>query len=207
MHARKWVNRPIDFGLWRGHPLTMASPQATIPAYQSWPGDSRGSSPAPRSRAVMTREGERALRGTLERLRHQLEVDFAARMREDRTFGEIAGNDEYLQTYEEAAVLTSRIAALEALLDSATVVAKPDASLGIAALGNTIAVEDVASGIVRRHRLIGDYEELRPDAVSASSPVGRALMGRSPGDEVDVELPSGERRALRIRSVEAPGSD
>jgi transcription elongation factor GreA len=155
----------------------------------------------------MTREGERALRGTLERLRHQLEVDFAARMREDRTFGEIAGNDEYLQTYEEAAVLTSRIAALEALVESATVVQEPDASIGIAALGTTIAVEDVASGTVRRHRLIGDYEELGPDAVSASSPVGQALMGRSPGDEVDVELPSGERRALRIRSVEVPGSD
>jgi len=155
----------------------------------------------------MTREGERALRGTLERLRHQLEVDFADRMREDRGFGEIAGNDEYLQTYEEASVLASRVAALEALLESATVVPEPDASNGIAALGTTIAVEDVSSGTVRRHRLIGDYEELAPDAVSVSSPVGQALMGRSPGDEVDVELPSGERRALRVVSVEVVASD
>jgi transcription elongation factor GreA len=150
--------------------------------------------------AVLTREGERALRATLRRLHRQLSVEFAARLSEARTFGEIAGNDDYLQTLEEEAVLRSRIARLEGLLDSATVVSDSPRT-GAVAIGTTVRVEDLTSGAVQEHRLIGDYEELRSDAISASSPVGRALTTRSPGDEVEVELPNGKSRSLRILAV------
>jgi transcription elongation factor GreA len=159
----------------------------------------------PQAAAVLTREGEHALRATLRRLHHQLRVEFAARLSQARTFGEVAGNDDYLQTLEEAAVLRSRIARLEGLLDSATVVSGSSEGSGAVAIGSTVQVEDLASGAVQEHRLIGDYEELRADAVSASSPVGRALTTRSPGDEVEVELPNGKSRSLRILAVESSG--
>src|SRR5215218_678052 len=87
-----------------------------------WLNASSVDSSAPRAPAVLTREGARALRATLQRLSNQLSVEFAARLSQARTFGEIAGNDDYLQTLEEEAVLRSRIARLEGLLDSATVV-------------------------------------------------------------------------------------
>src|SRR3954468_22564244 len=153
--------------------------------------------PMPHAPAVITCEGERSLRATLQRLQRQLDVEFAARLRQARTFGEVAGNDDYLQTLEEEAVLKSRIARLEGLLDAAPVVSNsPDGSA--VAIGSTVEVEDLTSGAVQEHRLIGDYEELSSDAVSASSPVGRALARRSAGDEVEVELPNGRSRSLRI---------
>jgi transcription elongation factor GreA len=169
-----------------------------------WLNASSVDSSAPRAPAVLTREGERALRATLRRLHHQLSVEFAARLSQARTFGEIAGNDDYLQTLEEEAVLRSRIARLEGLLDSATVVSDSPRN-GAVAIGTTVQVEDLASGAVQEHRLMGDYEELRADDVSASSPVGRALTMRSPGDEVEVELPNGRSRSLRILAVEPSG--
>jgi transcription elongation factor GreA len=169
-----------------------------------WPNAPRVDSPAPRGPAVLTREGERALRATLQRLRHQLSVEFAARLSQARTFGEIAGNDDYLQTLEEEAVLRSRIARLEGLLDSATVVSDSPRA-GAAAIGTTVQVEDLASGAVQEHRLMGDYEELRADDVSASSPVGRALTMCFPGAEVEVDLPNGRSRSLRILAVEPCG--
>ena len=167
-----------------------------------WLNASSVDSPAPRAPALLTREGERALRATLQRLRHQLSVEFAARLNQARTFGEIAGNDDYLQTLEEEAVLRSRIARLEGLLDSATV-ASDSPRAGAAAIGTTVQVEDLASGAVQEHRLMGDYEQLCADDVSASSPVGRALTTRSPGDEIEVELPNGRSRSLRILAVES----
>jgi transcription elongation factor GreA len=127
-------------------------------------------------------------------------------MRDDRGFGEIAGNDEYLQTLEEASVIASRIDGLENLLESATVVPESLLANGVAAVGTKVEVEDVASGAVREHQLVGDYEELRPGAVSASSPVGQALMGHAPGDVVEVGLPSGKTRALRLLAVQAGGA-
>ena len=166
-----------------------------------WLNASSIDSSTPRAPAVLTRKGERALRATLRRLHRRLSVEFAARLSEARTFGEIAGNDDYLQTLEEEAVLRSRIARLKGLLDSATVVSDSPHT-GAAAIGTTVRVEDLTSGAVKEHRVIGDYEELRSDAVSASSPVGRALTTRSPGDEVEVELPNGKSRSLRILAVE-----
>jgi len=193
------VGRPAD-----RHPEYMTSGLTTeLPRSHSWPGDSGAGSRSPSPRALITAEGERALRATLERLRHQLKVEFAGRMRDDRGYGDAAENDEYLQTLEEASVITSRIATLEDLLESATVVPESLASSGVATVGTTVEVEDGGGGGVRQHRLIGDYEVHRPGAVSASSPVGQALMGRSAGDEVEVDLPSGKTRTLRILAVRA----
>jgi transcription elongation factor GreA len=150
--------------------------------------------------AIMTREGERALRARVERLRHQLEVEFAGRLNEARGFGEIGGNDDYLQALEEQAVIASRLARLQRLLDTATVV-EQGVGREAAAVGTDVRVEDLSSGTIRDHRLVGDYESREAGAVSASSPIGRALIGHSPGDEVEVQLPRGRSERLRVITV------
>jgi transcription elongation factor GreA len=165
-----------------------------------WPATSVVQSQADQPPAIMTREGERALRARVERLRHQLEVDFAGRLSEARGFGEIEGNDDYLQTLEEQAVLASRLSRLQSLLNSATVVEQPAVS-EVAAVGTAVEVEDLSSGAIHEHRLVGDYESPGADAASASSPVGRALIGHSRGDEVEVKLPHGRIQTLRVLGV------
>ena len=153
------------------------------------------------SPAIMTRDGERALQARVQRLRHQLQVEFAGRLSEARGFGEIEGNDDYLQTLEEQAVLASRLSRLQRLLDSARVVEQHPGRSESAAIGTAVDVEDLSSGATHAHRLVGDYESLDADAVSASSPVGRALIGHSPGDEVEVKLPHDRTQKLRVLGV------
>jgi transcription elongation factor GreA len=153
---------------------------------------------------VITREGVRALQARVQRLRHQLDVEFADRLNEARGFGEIGGNDDYLQALEEQAVLASRLSRLQRLLGSATVVEQQPARKETAAVGTAIEVQDLSSGAIREHRLVGDYESRDGDAVSASSPIGRALIGHVPGDEVEVELPRGRTQQLRVLTVRAP---
>jgi transcription elongation factor GreA len=169
----------------------------------AWPAVSGVEPQSPQTPATITREGQRALETTVQRLRHQLDVEFAARLNEARKFGEIAGNDDYLQTIEEQAVLASRLSRLQRLLDSATVVEQQPATNGKVAVGTAVEVKDLASGAIHEHRLIGDYESLDADAVSASSPVGQALIGQSPGDEVEVKLPHGRARMLQVLTVRA----
>jgi transcription elongation factor GreA len=182
--------------------MTTAMPTETVSGSDRR--DSSGvDSQAPRPRAVITRERERALRTTLSRLRRRLDGEFPTRLRQARTFGEVAGNDDYLQTIEEEAVLTSRISGLERLLASATVVSPPATAGGAAVIGTTVEVEDLDSGETRQLRLIGDYERPILDMVSASSPVGQALLGRSRGHEVEIELPNGTKRTLRVVAVRA----
>jgi transcription elongation GreA/GreB family factor len=161
--------------------------------------------PASQAGAIITRAGERALRAELDRRRHELEVEFAARLREARTFGAATGNDDYLQIKEEEAVLASGIAHLEAQLASATVVDETDLGSGVVAVGTIVEVEDLDSGAVGEYLLIGGHERLSPKAASAGSPIGRALIGRSAREEVAVELPGDRRRRLRIIGVRYPG--
>lgn len=171
--------------------------------HQSGNGAASEVQPQALPRPVITREGVRALQARVQRLRHQLDVEFANRLNEARGFGETGGNDDYLQALEEQAVLASRLSRLQRLLDSATVVEQQPAMKERAAVGTAVEVQDLSSEVIREHRLVGDYESRDDDAVSASSPIGRALIGHVPGDEVEVELPRGRTQQLQILAVRA----
>jgi transcription elongation factor GreA len=171
--------------------------RAGIPYGPRW----RERRPELMGRALLTREGEQALRQELARLRHELQLEFPKRLREARPFGEAHGNDDYLQIKEEEAVIASRVGQLETLLATAQVVERPDATDGRVAVGSTVRVEDIASGASSEHVLTGAHEWLAPTDISASSPMGRALLGRKVGDEVTVELPDGRSVVLSITNV------
>ena len=153
---------------------------------------------------TVTRAGERHLRAELSRLQNVLAVDMAERLREARSFGAPADNDDYLQIQEEQAVLAGRAARLENLLASARVL-DGGASNGLASVGTVVEVQDIDNKKVFEYRLSGGYERSAPNVVSADSPVGRALMGRAAGAVVDVQVPSGRRRTLEILAIRALG--
>ena len=159
------------------------------------------------ARTLITSTTERFLRSDLERLRRKLEVDFATRIREARSTGDGASGDDFLQIREEELVVRAEISRIEALLAGAVVVDQHAAGEGTAGIGSIVEVRDDA-GALRRHIVTGDYdrgevaEDLRP--VSASSPVGQALLGRAAGDQVEVELPGGRMRALEVVAVSQP---
>lgn len=157
--------------------------------------------PEPQPLAILTREGEQALRAELDRLRRRLDVEFVSRLRDARAFGDIAGNDEYLQIKEEEAVLAARIARLERLLSTATVLDEADFPSGVAAIGSVVVVTDLDSGEMEELRLIGGHERLTAGAISVNSPVGRALAGQTVGDEVELTLPRSRTRRLRVAGV------
>jgi len=162
-------------------------------------GSHAGTVGAPPS-AIITRAGERALRAELERLRRELEGDMAERLREARAFGPPAGNDDYLQIQEEEIILTVRAARLDGLLERAQVIDSGSLD-GRAAVGTIVEVKNTDSGELMEHELVGGHEAPRPNAASAASPIGQALIGRKAGGIVDVDLPNGGRQRLEIVRV------
>ena len=192
----RWASDPMDAARARLDTCVMtATARATMHAPDlGETGAARSSDP------IITRSRHRELRVEVERLRYELNVEFAARLREARAFGEVANNDDYLQIKEEKEVLTSRIASLEAVLSSAAVIADDTRDRARVAIGAMVKVEDLSSGEIDEYLLIGDFEPPNPCAASAGSPVGRALIGRAVGDEVEIDLPNGRTRHLRIVS-------
>ncbi len=156
--------------------------------------------------ALMTAAGLDSLRRELERLRERTRLEIAQRLREARSYGEGANNDEYHAVREEQMVLEARMASLEETIARATVVDSDDTQQGVAAIGSMVWVEDLASGTTAPYRLTSAHQPIGPDAISAASPIGQALMGAAPGAVATVDLPNGRSRSVRLVDVKSDAS-
>jgi transcription elongation factor GreA len=148
----------------------------------------------------MTPAEYQGYRAELDQLLRVRDHELPALMREAHTFVASDTAEEIAQIRENHAVAAARITQLETLLESATVV-DDDRSPGIAFIGRAVEVEYTRTGRRTTLRLVGSGVSGGAGRVSAGSPVGQALLGRSAGDVVTVELPNGRVEELRVVAV------
>ena len=110
-----------------------------------------------------------------------------------RSFGDLSENFEYHAAKNEQGLLERRITMLRDRLHRAVIVDKDAAPVDVVGIGSKVEIED-------EHGERLEVEISSVGGVSPDSPVGRALLGRKVGDEVDVEAPRGAWRA-RIVSI------
>src|SRR5215210_4881729 len=110
-----------------------------------------------------------------------------------RSFGDLSENFEYHAAKNEQGLLERRITMLRDRLDRAVLVDVDAAATDTVTIGSKVEIEDEQGERMQ-------VEISSVGGVSPDSPVGRALLGRKAGDEVEIEAPRGAWRA-RIRSV------
>jgi transcription elongation factor GreA len=111
-----------------------------------------------------------------------------------RGFGDLSENFEYHAAKNEQGMLEMRIRVLRDRLHRAVIIDESAVVAGTVGVGTTVEIED-------EHGERMQVEISSVGGVSPDSPVGRALLGRKVGDEVDIDAPRGSWRA-RILSVE-----
>jgi transcription elongation factor GreA len=153
---------------------------------------------------ILTPEGYQNLVDELEHLRTERRLEVAERIREAREFGDISENSEYDDAKNEQAMLEARIAQLEERLRAARVIDASEVSSDVVSLGSQVKVDDLDHGDTLSYTIVGSAEA-DPGAgkLSNESPVGRALMGRKKGDQIEVAVPQGTIR-LKVVSIKAP---
>jgi transcription elongation factor GreA len=160
-----------------------------------------GSQPIGRTDHLLTEADYAALVRELESLQARHRRELAERLRVARSFSAAPDGDDLLAVLEEAAIEQARIAQLEELLRTASVVDGAGATDGTAALGTIVRVLD-DSAQTTEYELVGRRtRDSHGHAVSLASPVGKALHGAGRGDVVEAVLPSGRRRTLRVLEV------
>jgi transcription elongation factor GreA len=148
---------------------------------------------------AITPEGLEALKAELERLEGDARRDIAQRIRVARELGDLSENAEYHIAKEDQAHLETKILRLNERLRAARVVEAP-AKSDVVAFGTTVTVADDESGREATWTLVGPTEaDIGAGKLSSESPMAKALMGRRPGDEVDVHTPRGVRRQRVVR--------
>jgi transcription elongation factor GreA len=142
--------------------------------------------------AVLSREGHERLTAELDELRTVARPQIIARVKAARELGDLRENGDYEYSRKEQSFIEGRIQALEQLLRTGTVLEEgaADGDADKVRLGSTVEVEHDGE---RLKYVIVNTAEANPakGRLSNSSPVGRALMGASAGDEVVVESPGG----------------
>lgn len=130
--------------------------------------------------------------------------EVAERIKEARQFGDISENAEYEYAKNEQGMLESRIVKLEEKLRNARVVDTRKTGTDKVEVGSKVRVKDQKSGKSTLYQIVGSAEADPSDnKLSNESPVGSALLGKKRGEIVQVSVPRGPRRKLKITKIEA----
>ncbi len=143
----------------------------------------------------ITVRGAERLQAELHRLKTVERPSVINAIAEARAQGDLSENAEYEAARERQAFIEGRIAELDGTLSNSQVIdpAALDAE-GRVVFGATVEIEDLESGDRVVYQIVGDAEsDIRESRISVSSPVARALIGKSEGEVVTVRAPSGER--------------
>ncbi len=153
-------------------------------------------------RTPITKAGLERLKEELKRLKYQERPRLVKEIAEARAHGDLSENAEYHAAKEKQGHLEGRIAQIEHWVASAEVIDVSRLSGDRVVFGATVRLSDAESGDEIRYRIVGELEaDLKQGKISVTSPIARALIGKSEGDVVKVQAPGGTRE-YEICSVE-----
>lgn len=151
---------------------------------------------------ILTPEGYRRLKDEVDYLSTAKREEVAERIRSSREFGDISENSEYDDAKNEQAMLEARIYALEEKLRGATVIDSGAVSTDTVGVGTKVTLQDMERGEVVQYAIVGSAEADPTDhKLSNESPVGRAILGRKPGEKVTVAVPQGSKK-FKVLAIE-----
>jgi transcription elongation factor GreA len=152
-------------------------------------------------RVPMTKGGLVRLKDELKRLKNVERPKIVKEIAEARAHGDLSENAEYHAAKEKQSHVEGRIAQVEHWIASAEVIDVTKHAGDRVVFGATVSLEDAESGDQVTYRIVGELEaDLKQGKISVTSPIARALIGRSEGDTVVVRSPGGEKE-YEIQSV------
>ncbi|MDB2683180.1 transcription elongation factor GreA [Alphaproteobacteria bacterium] len=111
-----------------------------------------------------------------------------------RDHGDLKENAEYHAAKEQQSFIEGRIQELESVIGKAQVIDPTTLSGSIVKFGATVTLVDEDTDEERAYQIVGDYDsDMEQGRISISSPVARALIGKSEGDSVVVNTPKGSK--------------
>ena len=142
----------------------------------------------------LTKKGFLRLEQELKNLKGVERPNIIAAIAEARSHGDLSENAEYSAAKEKQSFIEGRIQELEAVVSRAQVIDPAEVKGDVIRFGATVAVVDVDTDKENKYQIVGDYEaDINENRISLSSPLGKALIGREVGDEVEYMAPGGKK--------------
>jgi transcription elongation factor GreA len=149
----------------------------------------------------MTAQGLAKLEEELRQLKSEERPAVIRAIAEAREHGDLSENAEYHAAREHQSFIEGRIAELEGVIPSVEVIDVSKMSGDQVRFGATVTIIDEESDEEKTYRIVGQHEaDTKQGSISLSSPLAKALLGKSVGDNVEVPAPGGAR-AYEITKV------
>lgn len=151
---------------------------------------------------ILTYEGLKKLEEELQDLKVVRRKEVAQKIKEAREQGDLSENAEYDAAKDEQRDIETRIEELEKILKNAEVVVEEEVDLNKISIGCSVRILDCEFDEEFEYKIVGSTEaNSLKGKISNESPVGKALIGRSVGDTVQVETQAGEI-AYKVLGIE-----
>lgn len=144
-------------------------------------------------RAILTKAGYEKLVEELNYLKTKKRREVADQLAHARAFGDLRENAEYETAKETKRQLETRIQDLELKLTHARVVEISEIPTDKVYLGATVELKNLDTKEKIRYTLVTqDEADFNQGKISVTSPLGKGLLGRAPGEKVEIQVPAGK---------------
>jgi len=142
----------------------------------------------------ITPEGYAKLENELSFLKTKERPSVIKAIEEARAHGDLSENAEYHAAKEKQGFIEAKIADLESRFARAELIDISKLSGSQVIFGCTVTLQDEEVGKKSVYKIVSDYEaSLSNGSISVNSPVAKAMLGRSKGDEIEVNTPGGTK--------------
>jgi transcription elongation factor GreA len=145
-------------------------------------------------RIPITKAGFEKLKKELEQLKAVAVPENIRDIEEARAHGDLSENAEYTAAKERQSFIHGRIQELENNLATSDIIDLRNLTTEKVVFGSSVIIEDIQTGNGTTYQLVGPLEsDITHNKISVTSPIGKALIGKCVGEEVQVNAPSGVR--------------
>jgi transcription elongation factor GreA len=142
----------------------------------------------------MTRTGYEALKKEMEHLKTVVRPKNIQAIEEARAHGDLSENAEYHAAKEKQGFIEGRLAELSYKINAADVIEPGATPSDRAVFASTVVLENIETEESVSYQLVGEDESnIEKGRINVSSPLGRAIIGKRPGDEIVLNAPGGKR--------------
>jgi transcription elongation factor GreA len=142
----------------------------------------------------VTPEGYETIRRELEKLKRVVRPENIRAIEEARAHGDLSENAEYAAAKDRQGFIEGRISELEYKLAYLEIVRPGDLPKDRAVFGSRVLLENLETGQNAEYQLVGpDESDVENGRISIVSPLGKAILGKKPGDELVIQVPGGKR--------------
>lgn len=145
-------------------------------------------------RIPVTKQGFEALKKELENLKKIERPQNLNAIEEARAHGDLSENAEFAAAKDRQGFIEGRISDLEFKLANVDIIETDKLPKDRAVFGCKVVLENIETGEDVSYQLVGpDESDIENGRISVTSPLGKAIIGHKPGDELSLEVPGGRR--------------